>query len=144
MKTTKKSTRATAYLVTVVGVLCSLVGLASPSQAAYYDVDYVSTYSSTGNGVAGNVYWSSAYYGDARLTVYNNPNDGYCVLVQDRVERGGVWSGWVERGPYCYSSTYALNLTAGNAGRPIQAWEFRSRPAWASNWLYNTAFPGGA
>jgi hypothetical protein len=142
--TTKKSARRTGYLVALTGVLFSLVGLASPSQAAYYDTDYVTTMSSSNDGVTGYIYWSNAYSGSAQLTVHNNPNDGYCVLVQDRVERGGVWSGWAERGPYCLNATYALNLTVGNNGRPVQSWQFRTRPAWASNWISDANAPGGA
>src|SRR3954469_18991941 len=123
--TTKQSARRLSYLVALIGVLFSLAGLASPAQAAaYYDIDYVNTLSSGGDGVTGYVYWTNAYTGTARLTVSNNVADGACVLVQDRVERGGVWSRWVERGPYCFNATYALNLTAGNTGQPIQAWQF--------------------
>jgi hypothetical protein len=147
MKTLTKKPARQASIAAVAGALFLLLGLlgsVSPAQAAYYDTDYVNTMNNVGDGVSGYVNWTSAYAGNAQLTVRNNLADKSCVLVQDRVERGGVWSGWVERGPYCFNASYPLNLTISNNGRPVQAWQFRTRPAWASNWIYDTNSPGGA
>lgn len=144
MSTTTRTARRPRRLVTLLGIPLTLLLPAIPATAAYLDTDGVNAMTTTGDGVTGTVYWTNTYVGSARLTVRNNVNDRYCVLVQDRLQRGGVWSRWTERGPYCFNATYSLNLMTGNNGRPIQSWQFRTRPAWASNWLYDTNAPGGA
>lgn len=135
------STRVTVAAISI-AVLASGLATATPAQAAVIETDGVNTLSG-GSGVVGTVYWRNYNDGFAQLTLYN-PSDGYCVVLQHRVQRAGVWGGWSDSVSYCLNNTYAVNLYTGNTGQRINAWQIRTRPAYTSTWNYDTNSPGGA
>ena len=133
---TKLATAAAA-----VAMLAGGVAAATPAQAAVIETDAVNTMYH-GNGVKGTIYWRNYNDGFAQVTLYN-VDDGYCVVLQHRVLRGGVWGPWDDMS-YCKNTTYPLNLWTGNTGQRITSWQIRTRPAWTSTWTYDTNAPGGA
>lgn len=138
----KKSTYA-RYAAAAAMTVASLT-VAAPAQATIIDTDNVSAFYG-GSGVSGTVYWRNYYDGYAHLTVYN-PDDGYCVTVQDRVWRNGAYGPWRDtgQGTFCTQSTYSVNPYTNSTGARIYYWQFRTRPAYTSTWTYYTVSPGGA
>ena len=88
-----------AAAVASIAVLAGGVVAATPAHAAILETDEVTTLTA-GGGVKGTVYWRNYNDGFAQLTLFN-PDDGYCVSLQHRVQRGGVWGGWTDLGAYC-------------------------------------------
>lgn len=124
-----------------IAVLAGGLAAATPAHAII-DTDAVNTMYQ-GSGVTGTTYWRNHNDGFAQLTLHN-PNDGYCVVLQYRVQRAGVWGGWIHDGSYCQYTQYSVNLPSGNTGQQINAWQIRTRPAYTSTWTYDTNSPGGA
>ena len=139
-----RSGRSRSRLGSMVALVVAASALfsAAPAHAAIIDIDAVNTLYA-GSGLTGNVYWRNVNDGFAQLTVHNPP-DGFCVVVDDRVKRNGVWGPWRHSGSFCYDATYPLNLPSYNTGQRIDSWQFRSRPAWRTEWTPDTNAPGGA
>lgn len=135
----KQITRMTA----AAAVLTGAMSLAAPAEASIIDTDGVSAFQG-GSGVSGTVYWRNHNDGFAQLTVHN-PNDGYCVIVQDRVWRNGAYGPWRDtgQGTFCTRTSYAVNPYTGGGAR-IYYWQFRTRPAYSDTWVHDTNSPGGA
>ena len=141
-----RSGRSRSRLGSMVALVVAASALfsAAPARAAVIDIDAVTTVTK-GGGLTGNVYWRNVNDGFAQLTVHNDITDRYCVVVEDRVKRNGVWGPW-RHGSYCFYATYAINLPSYNTGRRIDSWQFRSHSAnrGPDDWDTDTNAPGGA
>lgn len=140
----KKTSIARYVAAAAVSVASLTVAAPAPAQATIIDTDGVSAMYG-GSGITGTVYWRNYNDGFAQLTVHN-PNDGYCVIVQDRVWRNGAYGPWryTGQGTFCTQSTYSVSPYTSNTGVRIYYWQFRTRPAYTNTWTYETNSPGGA
>lgn len=114
----------------------------APASAAVIDQDQVNA-SVSGNRLTGYVNWTSFYGGSGQVTIYNDMSDGACATAQQRVYRGGAWSGWTDIARVCTIPSYTAGVYVVSNNQPVQYWQFRLHDAY-SDWVYDTNSPGGA
>lgn len=114
----------------------------APASAAVIDQDQVSL-SVSGNRVTGYVNWTSYYGGSGQVTIYNDMSDGVCATAQQRVYRGGAWSGWSDIARVCTTASYTANVWVSSNNQVVTYWQFRLHDS-NSDWVYDTNSPGGA
>ena len=127
-------------MVAAAGAVTALT--VAPASAAVIDQDQVNA-SVSGNRLTGFVNWTSYYGGSGQVTIYNDMSDGVCATAQQRVYRGGAWSGWSDIARVCTIPSYTAGVYVSSNGQPVQYWQFRLHDA-DSDWVYDTNSPGGA